>query len=937
METICKTKNVRLLSLLLILVLSLAVSIHADAGDMYRGHWHSITAADGLLGSTVSSFCESHDGQMWIATTNGVNLYNGQRIVTFSLRDKEGERNRVRDICETADHLVYAITDNGLYYIRPGEKNFIHICKEIESPQRFEVVDDTVYVGDKNGMHIVCHGKKKGMVTVGKVNNIIESQIRDIRRCEDGTLLLLSRYFFSRYDPKRGKIVRRYDVAGQLPPKTNLGQVVQWQGRIYFTSMMLGLYCLDLKTGRVRHIDEVGKVPHAVKTDYRGHLFVSTEGSGAYAYDCNTGRVTAHYSKDAEGESRIPDNSLNCFYRDSHGMDWLGFVRIGMVHSWKNNHFFRPYRFKDFTTEGMFVRHFYRHGRQLLIGTDNGFYLIDEARGIIRHFDSAELSGASNVGNFAYFNGKYYIGTLDNGLYVVNATTFVVEPLYRQNNNLAHSRICGMAVAPSNLQSQTSDLWVSTSSGLFVFNADGTYKEFNVENSKLSGYSANEIVFDRNGNCWLGMDNGLCIWLRDQNRFINDEFPKGFPYNLNMNCYKGFGDRIFMVSSLHVYYSDSSMKHFGELKLPKAVFDESFNCLTTDNGGNLWLSTEKGLFRMDKSGQHFIHFGAGDGLSSNFCPQIAIYNKQIWVATSEGLMLADLSRLGDWEKNNAYHTIIYNIRLGDTLQPSISDKKTIGLGWNIVSSPLSFSITLPDYSKPSERYYEYRIDNGQWQTATEGDEIPVEGLFLGKHSLAVRLAGVPGSMSVYNINVSPSWLAIIELLLLIAAIVAFVLWRRYRANTKVMLDEKKEIEEALVELSDEQNKIEDKEEAVKYKGMKLDDKESEDIVRRMRRYIEKEKAWRNPDLKRTDIANALHVPVAKLSQIFTLYLKENYYDFVNRYRLDDFKQMIANGESSKYTITALSEKCGFKRSNFFSTFRKMEGMTPAEYLKKHSI
>ncbi|MDY6240634.1 MAG: helix-turn-helix domain-containing protein, partial [Prevotella sp.] len=64
------------------------------------------------------------------------------------------------------------------------------------------------------------------------------------------------------------------------------------------------------------------------------------------------------------------------------------------------------------------------------------------------------------------------------------------------------------------------------------------------------------------------------------------------------------------------------------------------------------------------------------------------------------------------------------------------------------------------------------------------------------------------------------------------------------------------------------------------------------------------------------------------------YIKENYYDFINRYRLEAFKRLVEQGETERYTLLALSAKCGFKKSSFFSTFRKVEGMTPTEYLKK---
>ena len=75
---------------------------------------------------------------------------------------------------------------------------------------------------------------------------------------------------------------------------------------------------------------------------------------------------------------------------------------------------------------------------------------------------------------------------------------------------------------------------------------------------------------------------------------------------------------------------------------------------------------------------------------------------------------------------------------------------------------------------------------------------------------------------------------------------------------------------------------------------------------------------------------------AILSNMFKYYLELGYYDYVNGYRLKEFKRYLEEKAYKQYTIIALSEKCGFKKSSFFTTFRKMEGMTPTEYLQKHT-
>ena len=104
---------------------------------------------------------------------------------------------------------------------------------------------------------------------------------------------------------------------------------------------------------------------------------------------------------------------------------------------------------------------------------------------------------------------------------------------------------------------------------------------------------------------------------------------------------------------------------------------------------------------------------------------------------------------------------------------------------------------------------------------------------------------------------------------------------------------------------------------------------------KMKDYIEKNRIYTDPDLKMSDLADHLGISSSKLSQVFNLYLKENWYDFINRYRLAEFKRLIAEGKDKQYTLLALSAKCGFKKSSFFTTFRKVEGMTPTEYLKEH--
>ena len=124
------------------------------------------------------------------------------------------------------------------------------------------------------------------------------------------------------------------------------------------------------------------------------------------------------------------------------------------------------------------------------------------------------------------------------------------------------------------------------------------------------------------------------------------------------------------------------------------------------------------------------------------------------------------------------------------------------------------------------------------------------------------------------------------------------------------------------------------EEVEKYKRVRTDEEESRNLFNRLKSYVEKNKVYLDDGLKMSDLASAMECSTVKMSQLLNMYCQQNYYDFINRYRLEEFKSRLQDPKYDNYTLVALSEMCGFKKSSFFSTFKKMEGMTPSEYLKK---
>ena len=120
----------------------------------------------------------------------------------------------------------------------------------------------------------------------------------------------------------------------------------------------------------------------------------------------------------------------------------------------------------------------------------------------------------------------------------------------------------------------------------------------------------------------------------------------------------------------------------------------------------------------------------------------------------------------------------------------------------------------------------------------------------------------------------------------------------------------------------------------KYKTNRLTEEECKELHKKLVAYVEKEKPYINPDLKMGDLASALDTSSHSLSYLLNQYLNQSYYDFINEYRVTQFKKMVADSQYSRYTLTALAELCGFSsRASFFRSFKKSTGVTPNEYIR----
>jgi AraC-like DNA-binding protein len=98
------------------------------------------------------------------------------------------------------------------------------------------------------------------------------------------------------------------------------------------------------------------------------------------------------------------------------------------------------------------------------------------------------------------------------------------------------------------------------------------------------------------------------------------------------------------------------------------------------------------------------------------------------------------------------------------------------------------------------------------------------------------------------------------------------------------------------------------------------------------RLMIEEAAYKKSDLSITDVAAKLGVHPNYLSQVINQRENKNFYDFVNTYRIEEFKRLLEQQKHQQFTLLSLAYDCGFNsKSSFNRYFKKATGKTPSEY------
>jgi AraC-like DNA-binding protein len=110
------------------------------------------------------------------------------------------------------------------------------------------------------------------------------------------------------------------------------------------------------------------------------------------------------------------------------------------------------------------------------------------------------------------------------------------------------------------------------------------------------------------------------------------------------------------------------------------------------------------------------------------------------------------------------------------------------------------------------------------------------------------------------------------------------------------------------------------------------------VIEKLIGYLKDSKAYLNPELTIGDIGKEIDVPVHQLSKALNQYLKKNFYQFINEYRVEEAMRLLSDDSLSGRSVLSIGMDSGFStKSTFNEAFKKLSGHTPSDFRKRQIL
>lgn len=122
----------------------------------------------------------------------------------------------------------------------------------------------------------------------------------------------------------------------------------------------------------------------------------------------------------------------------------------------------------------------------------------------------------------------------------------------------------------------------------------------------------------------------------------------------------------------------------------------------------------------------------------------------------------------------------------------------------------------------------------------------------------------------------------------------------------------------------------------KYDTSGLNELKKDEILEKLEKVIIDERPYLNSELKLKDLSNLSGISSHNISQVLNQKLGTKFYDYINRFRIEEAKKLLIDPKYSNYSILSIVMEVGFSNSaSFYRAFKKFTNQTPTQFLEKN--
>lgn len=810
---------------------AVAAPMGATGGESHRLYFGHYDIKNGLSQNTVHCSLQDRQGFLWFGTKDGLNRFDGVAFKNLSENTPEGERcSFVSALYEDGDGLIWVGGHNGAFIYDPVTERLTKF--DVKTAEGHEITTQVqqftvdgkgniILVIDTDGVY--CYEKKSGRLTalhnrrdpaVGLINRVAYDPTG---RAWIGSF---GRGLF--YSDDNMKTIRRFENerGERYFGSAIVNDIVLRGDKIYVATEREGLHVIDVHTGVGKPVfvtDERGEVPYMRKLMFYGgsEVWIASE-SGLYVYDIVKNELTSHLTHNYFDKYSISDNAIYSLLADRDGGVWVGSY-FGGVDYLDNNMMMFDKFYPDNSEKGLRGQRIREicgdpaTGKIYVGSEDNGLSCHDPATG---SFERVAGVGEKNIHGLCIDGRNLWVGTFSQGLKVKNLDTGAVKE-YRAGTGC---RLVSDYVF-SIIRTIHGDLLAGTLSGLQRYNRETDSFE---DIDELHNYFIYDVMEDSEGGLWAATySSGLFHRRGGETKWRNYQSGSdegGLPSDKVYGVYEDMGKNVWVMTQNGLCVYNRTTERFDRRFLGVDRIKGVVYQVVEDDYGRYWLTTNHGLYCLDKKSEVIRRFSTSDGLPTdqfNYSSSLKTAGGKIYLGTIDGLVAFEPLKFS-FNSNRTSPRISELFLHGKPVKPGEEGsplKKSITmtdrLDLKSYQNSLAMRIVTLRYAAPGSQRIKYMLEglDKEWHYTTPGEAIvSYPNLDYGSYTLKVAAYNEHDEDAIdmleLKINIATpiyaSWWAILIYVLLAAGIIYYIFYqyKRYSQlnNQRAMENYKQEKE-----------------------------------------------------------------------------------------------------------------------------------------------